>query len=102
MDPRKLNFLTAVIGPDGARALTKATSASADLEWAIFPRVVMSWLEVVSHASEFRGDLPGTDIKLNFRKSDDSYSGKVELAGEPYAFRDSTLYHVAGAVAVAL
>jgi hypothetical protein len=94
--------LQAVIGPDGARALTKATSASADLEWAILPRVIMSWLEVVSHA-QYQDRLPGTDeVKLTLRKTDDGFYGNINLGNENYAFRDTTLYHVAGAVAVAL
>lgn len=102
MDPRKIQFLQAVIGPDGARALTKATSQSADLEWAIFPRVVMSWLEVVSHAA-YNDAIPGTDdIKLALRKHEDGWSGSVNIGDEVYGFRDTTLYHVAGAVAVAL
>lgn len=102
MDPRKLSFLQAVVGNDGARALAKATSQSADLEWAIFPRVVMSWLEVVSHAN-YADALPGADgIKLVLRKNDDGWSGSVNIGDELYAFRDTTLFHVSGAVAVAL
>jgi hypothetical protein len=103
VDQRKISFLQAVIGDDGARALTKATSASTDLEWAIFPRVVMSWLEVVSHGA-YNSALPGTnDVKLTLRKgADDAFFGSVNIGDELYAFRDTTLYHVAGAVAVAL
>jgi hypothetical protein len=102
MDPRKLSFLQAVIGNDGAGALTKATSRHPDLEWAIFPRVVMSWLEIVSHVGAFNETLPGTNVNLNFRKAEDSFSGHVSIGPEIYGFRDATLYHVAGAVAVAL
>jgi hypothetical protein len=103
MDTRKFQFLTAVIGVDGARALAKATSASADLEWAIFPRVVMSWLEVQGHAPSFNEGLPGVDeVRLNFRKSEDAFTGSINIGPDVYAFRDATLYHVAGSVAVAL
>ena len=102
MDPRKLSFLQAVIGADGAGALTKATNQHPDLEWAIFPRVVMSWLEAAAHAGEYAEALPGTNIHLSFRKNEDSFSGHVSIGPEIYSFRDATLYHVAGSVAVAL
>jgi hypothetical protein len=102
MDPRKLSFLQAVIGSDGAGALTKATHQRPDLEWALFPRVVMSWLEVASHAGEYAESVPGTKVNLNFRKSEDGFTGHVSIGPEVYSFRDATLYHVAGSVAVAL
>lgn len=103
MDPRKLSFLQAVIGTDGANALTKATSARSDLEWAIFPRVVMSWLEVTAHAGTFAESVPGVQaVQLNFRKNEDGFTGSINIGSEVYGFRDATLYHVAGSVAVAL
>lgn len=101
MDPRRHSFLQAVVGADGARALAKAADHSADLEWAILPRVILSWLEVVSHA-DYDDQIPGTDLHLTFRKSEGGFSGIVDVEDEPYGFRDASLYHLAGSVAVAL
>lgn len=103
MDPRKHAFLQAVVGGDGAKALAKAAS-SPDLEWAIFPRVVMSWLEVVGHAGDYDADLPGApDTKLKLEKAEDgAYRGSINIGDQLYAFDDASLYHVAGSVAVAL
>jgi hypothetical protein len=103
MDTRRLQFISGVVGVDGASALAKATSQSADLEWAIFPRVVMAWLEVVSQG-EFNDHLPGVaETKLVLKKGEsDKFSGSINIGEETYWFSDVSLYHVAGAVAVAL
>jgi hypothetical protein len=103
MDSRKLQFLKAVIGPDGASALAKAATANPDLEWAIFPRVVMAWLDVVGHAGDYSDELPGAaDVKLKLHKSEGVYSGSINIGNALYPLQDVSLYHVAGAVAVAL
>ena len=102
MDSRKLSFLQAIVGEDGAGALSKATAQSPDLEWAILPRVVMAWLEVVSEG-DFDGFLPGIDdTRLSFKKSENEFSGCINIDGDAYTFRDASLYHIAGSVAVAL
>lgn len=101
MDPRKLSFLQAVIGPDGAKALAKA-AVTPDLEWALLPRVVMSWLEVVAHGS-YHGALPGIDeTHLVLRKGETDFDGSITIGTDTYTFRDASIYHVAGSVAVAM
>lgn len=102
MDSRKIDFLAAVVGEDGAQALAKAAARAPELEWAILPRVVMGWLEVVSHAQQYDGGVPGTGAAFKFRKSERGFSGLIDLAGEQYGFRDESLYHLAGSVAVAI
>lgn len=107
MDPRKHSFLQAVVGPDGARALAKAAS-SPDLEWAIFPRVVMAWLEVVGHAGAYSAPtaLPGApDVQMSLAKAESEtggYRGSINIGDHVYSFDDASLYHVAGSVAIAL
>lgn len=101
MDPRKLAFLQAVIGPDGARALAKA-ARTPDLEWAIFPRVVMSWVEVASEGL-YDADLPGVEgTHLCLAKTEAGFRGSIEFGEQSYAFDGASLFHVAGSVAVAL
>ena len=103
MESRKLKFLQEVVGVDGASALTKATSANPDLEWAVIPRVILSWLEVVSHAPDFNGNVPGVpSARLVFKKSESAFSGYIDLGNDTYTFKDASLYHIAGGVAVAL
>src|SRR5688572_26210858 len=101
MDPRRLSFLEAVVGPDGARALAKAVQDPA-LEWAIFPRVVMAWLEVAGTA-DYDDALPGVDdTKLTFKKSEAFFTGSINIGSDVYTFDNASLFHVAGSVAVAL
>lgn len=102
MDPRKLSFLQAVIGADGASALVKAASKSPDLEWAIVPRVVMAWLDVIGHSDGYKGEVPGVGNKLMFKKHERGYSGYVNFGDDDYTFEAATVYHLAGCVAVAL
>jgi hypothetical protein len=104
MDPRKHAFLQAVVGPDGARALSKAAS-SPDLEWAIFPRVVMAWLEVVGQTEAYakHAPLPGVpDVKMMLVKREGEYGGHINIGDQHYSFVEASLYHVAGSVAIAL
>ena len=102
MDPRKLLFLQAIAGQDGAKALVKAASPSADLEWAVLPRVLLAWLEVVSHG-EFHDNLPGVnDTNLFLKKSENGFDGHIDIDHQVYKFQDVSLFHVAGSIAVSL
>jgi hypothetical protein len=94
-------FLKEVIGKDGSEALAKAVSSNDTLSWALLPRVLFSWLEVVSN-SDYNDKIPGTDIDLSFKKSEDNYTGRIDIGNEVYTFRDTSLFHVAGSIAVAL
>jgi hypothetical protein len=102
MDARKLSFLQAVAGEDGANALAKAAAFGPDVEWAIFPRAVMAWLEAVSHIP-YDADLPGVaGTRLKLSKNESTYSGCITLGSDLYTFRNASMFHVAGSVAVAL
>jgi hypothetical protein len=102
MDPRKLSFLQAIVGPDGASALAKAAALGPDIEWAILPRAIIAWIGAVSNAP-YDADLPGVpEIKLRLSKNEDAYDGHITLGADLYTFRDVGLDHVAGSVAVAL
>lgn len=102
MDTRKIQFLKAVIGEDGGQALAKAAAQSADLEWAILPRVIMAWLEVVGEG-QYQDHLPGVQgTNLSFKKSESGFVGSIDIGDDVYTFVDASLNHVAGSVAVAL
>lgn len=102
MDPRKLQFLQAVVGPDGAQALAKAAERAAELDQVIFPRAVVAWLENIAPFG-FEGNVPGVeDAKFRFAKSEKGFDGMVTLNGELHQFEDASIDHLAGCVAVAL
>lgn len=101
MDVRKLQFLEAIVGTDGARALAKSTSRASELEAAILPRVITAWLDVIAPFG-YDGTVPGQDSLLAFSKSDKGFSGHISLDGGLHQFEEASLYHLAGCVAVAL
>lgn len=102
MDRKKLDFLEQVAGPDGAAALAKASDLGPDLEWAIFPRAVLSWLMAVTVGSGYEGNVPSTTSRLVLQKHEAGYSGVVQIDGEDYTFASQPLSHVAGSVAIAV
>lgn len=106
MGSKKIQFLTEVLGSDGATALQKAAEqASArglDLESALVPRAILAWLGACA-ASEYEGEIPGVEnTYLSFQKSENSYSGSITINEDIYSFKKAELYHLASAVAVAL
>ena len=106
MDLKKLQFLTEVLGSDGAMALKKAVELAAarglDLESALVPRAILAWLSTCS-ASEYEGEIPGIEnTYLSFQKSENSYSGSITIGEDVYNFNRAELFHLASAVAVAL
>lgn len=102
---RKQQFLAAVLGDDGARALAKAAERSEELSGALLPRTVIAWLGLASRF-QYEGELPGLEhTHIAFAKSEtvpDRYSGSVTIDDNVYDFENASLYHVAGAVAVAV
>src|SRR6185312_5662096 len=101
MDSRKLQFLQAVVGEDGARALSKAVERAEELDQAIFPRTILAWLEVVAPFG-YDGNVPGVTVPFAFAKTQKGFAGSIAVNGEMHRFEDATLAHVAGCVAVAL
>lgn len=103
MDSRKKSFLTAVVGDDGARALAKAADLGPDVEWAVFPRAVLSWLGVVTLGDEWSGDIPGTRLSLSLTKREGTFTGSMQLSdGTEFSFSDKPLVHVASGVLLAV
>lgn len=77
-------------------------SVTPDLEWSLLPRVVLSWLEVVAHGS-YNGAIPGIeDTHLSLRKSEGDFNGSISIGNDTYTFREASIYHVAGSMAVAM
>lgn len=100
MDSKKFQFLTAVVGKEGALALQKAASRSTYLEAAILPRAIVSWLEA---SQDYLGGLPGVEnTHLSLTKSEAGFTGDISIGEGVYHFTDSSILHVAAAMVVAL
>jgi len=97
----KFRFLQAVVGDDGANALNKAAERAAELERAIFARVVLAWLDVTAPFG-YDGNVPGTNVPFVFAKSENHFAGSIALNGEMHHFTDASIAHLAGCVAVSL
>lgn len=74
MDSKTVAFLKAVLGNDGATAMLRATKRDPRLAHYLVPRTILGWAMT---KSEFEGTLPGSEVYVNFRKSENSYSGSV-------------------------
>lgn len=101
MNPSKLQFLSAIVGSDGANALAKAVERISDLELAILPRAITAWLEIMGPFG-YDGTVPGIENQLSFTKSEQGFSGYIVLDGQNHVFKKSSIFHVAGCMAVAL
>lgn len=102
MDTRKFSFLKAVLGEDGARALAKAAERGPELEAALLPRTIMSWLGIAAR-DDFEGQIPGVEnTYLQFKKAEERYSGSVAIGDEVYSFEAATVLHLGACMAVAL
>lgn len=102
MLPQHIQFLTAVLGNDGAIALQKAADRSEDLGNALVPRAILSWLNAATKY-DFDGAIPGvTNTYVSFSKSEKGFSGSIDLHGENYAFKDASIFHLAASVATAI
>lgn len=97
MNASHLEFLRAVLGPDGAQALCKAIDQHASLEAVLLPRAVLAWVGTAGRLG-FDGMVPGGTISLVMTKSELGLTGSV---GEDQ-FKDEPAYRVAARVAVAI
>lgn len=103
MDQRKYNFLVAVLGTDGAKALRKAAERSHELGHALVPRTILAWLGIAAR-EDYEGDLPGVrNSYITFRKSESGYTGSISFTDEDmHEFQGASLEYLAAAVAVYL
>jgi hypothetical protein len=100
MDLQRQNFLTAVLGTEGATMLVKAVEKHDVLEHALLPRTILAWLQ---SAPSYEGALPGNNgTHVNFEKSESGFTGSVGMGADLYKFEAVSVFHVGAAVAVAL
>jgi len=81
------SFLSAVLGPNGARALAKACEKEPSLTGAVVPRAILAWVQTVG---SYRGPVPGGETFFSFSKNEDeSYSGVAGIGADVRAFHGS-------------
>lgn len=100
MDDKALQFLTEVLGSEGASALSKTEAKEPALANILIPRAALAWL---AKRETYEGTIPGVDnsyLKLN--KSDSQYTGVVSLTDGVYSFESVTSEHVAAAISLSV
>lgn len=94
----RLSLLEALVGREGAQALAKAAERIPELDAAMVPRALFSWLTLA--ATGYAGAVPGiAESHLALAKSESGFSGAVRVADADYEFADVSLLHVSAAVA---
>lgn len=80
MDKRTYAFLRETLGTDGAAAMKRAITKDPRLEYYLVPRTCLSWALT---KNQFEGSFPGTDIYVQFVKSEDGYTGSIGKDNNP-------------------
>jgi hypothetical protein len=103
MNDRAHKFLAGVLGHEGAAAFKKAISKEESIATAVLPRAILSWIDLATKY-EYEGEIPGVEnTYLQFRKSEPgTFRGAVSIGEDVYTFDRASVFHVAGAVALAL
>lgn len=95
-----VEFLKAVVGEDGAKALSKALESSPGLAPMLVPRALVSWL--TAHQEGYSGVLPGTDKNFFLAKTENGFEGFVKSDEETVVFKDVSFVEVAAGLSVIL
>jgi hypothetical protein len=99
MDKASFQFLSAVLGDDGASALQKAAERSSELSSVLVPRAILAWLNTAGRY-DFEGEVPGIENSyISFSKSSKGFDGSVDMYGERYEFEGASMFHLAASVA---
>lgn len=101
---KKTEFLTVVLGADGAGALKKALDKSPQLSAVLLPRTILSWTLSASNWG-YEGPIPGVAKSfINLRRSETPglYSGAISTPAGTVTFVDTTLYRLAAHLALTL
>lgn len=104
MDSAKLSFLAAVLGDEGAQALSKAAARYEPLEDVLIPRAALSWLSITARTG-YEGEIPGVPGSyLSFMKNEgtDLFAGQLSVNGESHPFENASVLHIVAGVSVAL
>lgn len=98
MKKSAVDFLTDVLGAEGAKALSRTATKEPALGALLVPRAALAWIH---QTDAFEGVVPGIpNSYLKFQKSEKGFTGIVTLPELNYEFAGTTPEHVAAALAV--
>lgn len=100
MEKSAFDFLTAVLGTEGAKALARTAHKEPTLGALFVPRAALSW---VNHQKAYEGSIPGIENSyIKFAKSESGFSGIVTFPNINYEFTNASSEHLAAALALTL
>lgn len=95
-------LLKELVGEEGVNALYKAANSNPDILGVFIPRAILAWVDALSRV-EYEGNFPGTKngyVEIN--KSENGYTGKINIDNFSYLFKDEGVSHIAASVLVGL
>lgn len=99
MDKPTYTFLKAVLGNDGAAAMRRAVAKDPRLEYYLVPRTILGW---VLNKAEFEGQVPGTEVYVQFQKSEKTYSGSIGARTEPVRPFEGDIFQTVAEIATGM
>ena len=100
MEKSAFDFLTAVLGIEGAKALARTAHKEPQLATLFVPRAALSW---VNHQKAYEGSIPGIENSyIKFAKTESGFHGIVTLPETNYEFSNATAEHLAAAMSITL
>ncbi len=99
MKTAKIDFLKVVLGEDGYAALNKAVDRYPLLSGLLLPRTALSWIH---NSGNYKGQLPGTKVQIQFKKSEGGYDGLVSVGETTCNFDGADVSYVASIVTTVL
>ena len=99
MDAKTVSFLKAVLGSDGTTAMMRAVKKDSRLSHYLIPRTLLGW---AMNKNEFEGILPGTELYVNFKKSENKYTGYVGNSEGTLSFGSIDEYSLVANIATGL
>jgi hypothetical protein len=79
--------------------MRRAVAKDPRLEYYLVPRTILGW---VLTKSQYEGQVPGTDVYVNFRKSEDGYAGSVGNRQIPVQSFDGDVFKCVAEIAVSM
>ena len=96
------DFMASCLGKEGAKALNKAAEREPVLSDVLAPRAILSWIDFATK-NNYEGEIPGQDNSyVTLAKSETGFSGSITLNNDVYSFSDSSIYQLAGTIALSL
>lgn len=103
MNQNEKEFLTFMLGHDGAGALNRAVERIPVLKSMFLPRVILSWLSTMGRVG-YEGPIahiPDSYVSL-IKTENNDFTGAMTINDRLYSFENQNMLHVAASLGVAL